>query len=210
MRPAEWDQIVADELLPRWPHSEENMSDATLRVWAEDLADLQADQVRAAIRALARDGREFAPNGAQIRNKVIELGTDMPDWSQVFRALRHLVASGYCYPLTEPSDREALLGRQPPVVRAFVEYIGLSQLREGLTGEGGDEARLREKWLGFHKRVGRELAYRGLPSAGLPQLERIEAQRRAPRKLGRAIGDVLALQGAGSNQSNDDQGETDD
>lgn len=189
----QWNDIAADELLARWPHA--TLSDATLDAWYLDLEDLDPDQVTTAIRALGRDGREFAPNGAQVRNKVIELGVDAPEFAQVLVELRRLFAAGYCYPEgqggPDAERRRELLERRPPLVQAFVGYLGASQLREGMTGEGGDEARLRQKWDAFMCRGTRELAYRGLEPAGLPQLERIEASRDGPRQLGAAVKDVL-------------------
>lgn len=193
MNRAEWDLVAAEEILARWPHA--SLSDATLDAWFLDLSDLDAHQVTTAVRALGRDGREFAPNGAQIRNKVIELGVDAPEFAQVLVELRRLFAAGYCYPEgqggPDAERRRKLLERRPPLVQAFVGYLGASQLREGMTGDGGDEARLREKWTAFMRRGTRELAYRGLEPAGLPQLERIEASRDGPRQLGAAVKDVL-------------------
>lgn len=189
----EFELIVAREILPRWPHAAP-ISEKSIRAWHEDLADLNAAQVESAVMALARDGREFAPNGAQIRSKVIELGVDAPDFSRVLEELRALMGRGYAYPEGQggPTAEERVRMRQglSAHARLFAEYLGVSQLREGLTGDGGDEARLREKWNAFDRRLHRELAYRGLPAAGLPQLERIEAKRREPKKLGGAIADV--------------------
>lgn len=73
MSKSEWYKL-ATELQARWPNKE--IPQPSIEIWYEDLAHLGADQVRAAIVSLYRDGREWCPNGAQILACVDELDSD--------------------------------------------------------------------------------------------------------------------------------------
>ena len=69
MNSDEWDEITV-AILACWPNKE--IPERSFDLWFRDLSEFEAEQVEAAVLALYRDGREWAPNGAQIRNKLIE------------------------------------------------------------------------------------------------------------------------------------------
>jgi hypothetical protein len=76
----DWLTIEA-RITANWPH--QLPPKVALAKWKTDLADLRREQVETAVEALYRDGREFPPNGGQIRAKVVELTIDAPDWADV-------------------------------------------------------------------------------------------------------------------------------
>lgn len=167
---------VARRINANWPHAV--VPDAALAKWYADLEDLSADHVLAAVEALYRDGREFPANGAQIRAKVVEMILDAPDWAGVFRWISRLNRSGIMHPQygwfeAYQAEGARVLAAMPESVRAFVEALGYRQIWEAMEQEGGGEARLRDKWAAHLRRCQREATYRGLPSAGFAQLERI-------------------------------------
>lgn len=70
---------VYAEVRERWPHSKEVNRDRMLA----DVAVLQYEHAIAAVETMYHGGREFAPNGAQIRGRVADLALDAPDWGVV-------------------------------------------------------------------------------------------------------------------------------
>lgn len=170
MTDREWARVVA-RITTNWPHS--LPPEGALAKWRDDLRELNADQVEAAVEAIAADLDRFPPNGHRIRAKITELRLDLPDWGTVIRRLDSIFA----VPETCFRDGKSVPTRQqavdelPAVLRAFVARVGLEQINRGLDG-GSEEARLREKWTAFCKRVERDSNYAAIPAAGLPALER--------------------------------------
>lgn len=76
MTPDEWNRVVA-LLTVNWPH--QLPPDEALEKWGRDLAEEPIAEVLIAVETLYRDGREFAPNGAQILAKLAELRRADPD-----------------------------------------------------------------------------------------------------------------------------------
>lgn len=170
MTDQEWARVVA-RITMNWPHS--LPPEGALAKWRLDLAGLPPAQVEAGVEAFAADGERFPPNGHMIRRKITELSIDLPEWATVIR----LLDSIFAVPETCFRDGESVPMRQqaidalPLPVRAFVARIGLEQINRGLDG-GSEEARLREKWTAFCKRVERDSNYAAIEPAGLPALER--------------------------------------
>lgn len=188
--PSEWLEIAA-VIRDRWPHSP--LPDSSLEQWGVDVADLPAEQVAAAVEVLYREGREFAPNGGQIRAKVAELMLAVPEFSFVVARLRSLNTKADArstFPdgdeIVEHPRADALL-REHPLIREFVRAVGWGQIEGGLGG-GSEEARLREKWQQFLSRARREVLLRGIPASGLRELRRIESGQ--TKRLGDVVGEV--------------------
>ena len=168
MKLSEWLDIATD-ISDRWPHSP--MPEETIRKWGEDLADLDAEAVTATIEVLYREGREFAPNAGVIRKRLAELIVDVPEWSWVVTELRsaHSRAVQVINP-TRASEEDPLgheyprrerLERSGPLVTAFVEHCGWTQVAAGLDG-GNGEARLRQKWEQFTDRAKEQVVLQGI------------------------------------------------
>lgn len=194
MNPQEWMNIAAT-IQARWPNVDLPVS--TLQQWGEDLQDLPANQVHATLDVLYRDGREFAPNAGIIRKRLTELVLDPPEWGQVLEQLREIErthevrATGELIEGEDGQDlalvdrpREQVLADAHPMVVAFREYLA-SQI--SVAADGGDEARLREKWKEFRRTAERRMSYIGIEPADLPAL-----QRSPEHSLPRHAGDVFA------------------
>lgn len=203
----EWDEIVG-VVSDRWPHSD--VDERTADRWGADLADLDAGHVMIAVETLSRDGARFAPDSGQIRHRVVELVMDEPEWWKVLAELRgdNLDLPPLCekcehtgwivsddgeeaVPCTCRIKRLAAVhahkqGRHP-LIRSFVEEVGQRQISEGLQG-GNDEARLRDKWKSYCDRTRQDAGRMGLPTGGLPALERVA--RTPPRSMAEVLAGV--------------------
>lgn len=150
----EWNRIAA-EILASWPHSE--LGDATLAVWRSDLDDLSAEQVLATIRAIRREGREFPPNGGQIRARLIEAAIDAPDHGDAYAiameaASRRGEAAGLGW-----------LQENHPVVAETCRRYGWREFCRSTISDGTRRAQFRD----IHKIVLEQIRTRGA-EAGLP------------------------------------------
>lgn len=204
MNASEWVEISA-AIRDRWPSA--TLPEGTIRQWGADLEDLPGEQVAAALEALYRDGREFPPNGGQIRAKAIELALEPPEFAEVVVALRRVlgvptfgakrVGGTDDEPEFAPVNlRQAALNAEHDLIGAFVEAVGWQQIH-GLDG-GQDEARLRVKWQAFLDRSTREARLRGIPAGGVRELGRPAARNRELTGIGTAAGKVRAELEVGS------------
>lgn len=169
---------VARRLNAGWPHS--RLPNASLAMTFDTLRDLPADQVVAAIEALHREGREFAPTGGMIRLKLVELATDAPDWPAVRKAIRACLS----YPERRAVDggfvneRELRLQRESELIRRFVQHVSWEQAATVIDSEDtAAEAQIRNKWNAFVSGDRGDQALAGLPSAGLARLVRVNGER---------------------------------
>lgn len=169
---SEWIEAVALMRL-NWPHSQ--IDDAVIAKWYSDLQHLPGEQVKVAVEALYRDGREFPPNGAQILGKIIELGRDDLSVGEAWR-LAHKAAR-----IPDPAKAEAWLKEKSPAAAEAVRQISGPYLAYQLDDESTVRAQFRDIYNNVIRAQKRDDAYAGLPSAGLRSLER------GPKR----IGDVL-------------------
>lgn len=202
----EWAAIVVP-MISRWPQVNwaEYKEAGTLDEWYDDLKDCRADQVSATCEVLYREGREWPANGQQIRERLILLSIDAPDWMTVKASLPggHQAAvnpqSDFCPDgrcdgstwllgdddLARPcSCREARIanGRPTnPLISAFIDEVGMAELRDVATDRTA-EAQVRRKWEAFVARVQDAERLADLDPAGLPGLERASANQ-LPRHL---------------------------
>ena len=183
MTRSEWMEIAA-MMAANWPHRP--MPDAALAKYFADLKDFDAADVQAAAEALYRDGREFPPNGAQIRARLLEHDEDAPDFADALRWLLKLAMAGYTSPYYgERFPRtvarcDAVLDAMPTMVRDFALDAGRAQLIANLNDPDNGEARLRWKWEQWQRRRTRDVNLIGLPG-GLGAVGRVNGGE--PRRL---------------------------
>ena len=178
---------LVQEMRARWPHSE--IPDAALAVLFHDLRHVDAGQARVAMLALYREGREFAPNGAQILAKLSELDRDDPDHGEAW-GLVHQANLKWGLHREHGQDRAlAWLEQRSPAVAEAVRRFGPDALA---TYNTADEGTVRAQFRDIYKAVVRErahdAAYQGLPDVPLRRLQRL------PRPLGEVVKEI----GAGS------------
>jgi hypothetical protein len=205
MKLSEWLDVAAD-LQARWAATV--LSPETVQRWGEDLADLPAAHVAAAVAALGRTDREFAPNSGVIRTEVIRLRVDAPEWAEALADLVELAATPVARAVEVDVDHEEnratvrreypraeLLATKHPLLATFIDVVSWEQIRPAVDADrphrGNEEARLRDKWQAFVGRLLRDEALEGLaPGSDLPALNR-RSRRRAPRSIAEAVGDVV-------------------
>lgn len=172
MTRSEWFRQVAI-LQARWPHKP--IPEQTAEIWFHDLADIPVEQVEAAILALYREGREWPPNGAQVRAKVAELGQDRRDHGAAYElVLRAARTKGFAAGLDwlREQDRLVALAAERFPWREFC----LEPLEDGTR-----RAQFRDIYKLAAAEDARDAAYAGLPAAGLRGLER------RPRSMGEVL-----------------------
>lgn len=186
MKHTEW-LVLAIELQARWPNKQ--IPDESIEIWFGDLAHLPAEQVEAGIRALYRDGREWCPTGAQILAKVSELGRDDPDHGEAWRLAKKASLKA------DPKEAAAWLRERCPAAAEAVRQLCGSQLTYMEDDEPTVRAQFRDVYRNVCERRKRADTYAGLPSAGLPGLERLGAGE--PRKIGTVIRELnMAVEAA--------------
>lgn len=164
MTELEWAK-VAVELQARWPNRP--LTDESLAIWFEDLKHLPVEQVRAAIIALYRDGREWCPNGAQILGRVSELARDDPSYGEAWRLVNKALMKHGVY-------------HWPAFYEALPAPVAEAARRMNFETQGGylkaEESTVRAQFRDIYNAVlserKRDDAYAGIPDAGLRGLTR--------------------------------------
>lgn len=179
MTEQEWMQQLAILCL-RWPQSADKINDQVADLWFLDLSEFEVEKVEAAITAIYRDGREFAPNGAQIRNKIAELGAADGGWDRAYQLAMEAAQShgGAEY------GGLLWLREQDPVAADVAQGYGWRDFcLSDSTADGTRRAHFRDMYnLRASKAAERE-RYRGLNAGGLKVIE----EANEPRKLGDVI-----------------------
>lgn len=176
MTKAEWMKASAI-LQARWPNRE--IPPESLALYFEDLAEFPAEQVNAAITALYRDASPWAPNGAQIRAKVLELATDRLNHGAAYELA--MEAAGPRGGYTAGLD---WLRTENPVVAAAVEQYGWRDFCQSETSDATRRAQFRDIYREVAASADRHDRYRGIEPAGLKALERADDR---PARLGELI-----------------------
>jgi Loader and inhibitor of phage G40P len=171
---SEWTDIVAG-MRGAWPHAA--IPDVAIAKWYDDLRDLDAEVVAAAVEAHYRDGRDFPPNGGQIRLKAGELaaGERAGDWSRGYE-LAHLWDAPKGADSWNYHGAAALewLRQQDPIAAEVVKRIGVVEWGERLASEAPIwRAQFRDIYRDIAERADRERRYAGLPRGG--ELRRLRA-----------------------------------
>lgn len=185
MTQAEWWKQVTI-LQARWPHKE--ITEQSAELWFHDLADLPVAQVEAGITSLYRDGREWPPNGAQIRERVSELGRDVKDHGAAYQlAMKAASSKGFERGLD-------WLREQDRLVALAAERFPWRSLCQEQMEDGTRRAQFRDVYKAVAEEDRRDAAYAGIPDAGLRGLERRPKSMR--EVLDRALpqGNVVELQ----------------
>lgn len=176
MTPQEW-AMLSLEIQTRWPNR--SIPEESFSLWYGDLAELPAEQVKAGIEALYRDGREWAPNGAQIRLKVIDLASNLPTHGEAYGMA--MEAAG---PRGGFNNGMAWLLEQSPAAAAAAEQFGWRDFCLGdATNDTARRAQFRDIYNAIAKRAIDQEKYRGLEAAGLRVLE----GGKGPQKIGKLI-----------------------
>jgi len=175
MRDSEWAGVVA-VLTANWPH--QLPPEMALAKWRSDVDDLPARDVLAAVEAIYRDGEKFPPNGAQIRQKAVELADQVPgDWSRGYRLATQLpgrTPDGRSLTwLYRASESMAWLKAEDPIAAETVRRLGVQGWAERLIA---DETAWRANFRDIYREVAasrdRSRRYEGLPRGerdGLPR-----------------------------------------
>lgn len=172
MQRSEWIEAVA-LMRVNWPHVA--IDDHVSAKWFSDLEHLPGEQVKVAIEALYRDGREFPPNGAQILGKIFELGRDEIDHGEAWKLAKRAAIKA------DPKEALAWLEERSPLAAEAVRRISGAQLSYSNDDEATVRAQFRDIFKNLAEGQRRDDVYAGLPSAGLRGLER------GPRQLGSAL-----------------------
>jgi hypothetical protein len=191
MTRAEWSN-VSGEMRLLWPNGK--MPQTSVDRWYDDLRSFTKEQVRVAVLALYRSGREWPPNGAQIRAELLTLVIDAPEWVFVRRNLERVCAVGserlyHAGRWSHP--RQEAIERLDPVTRGFLDTVGIGEVVRCLTSDVGGEAQLRDKYLSMIRRLKRVGSLIGLePAEGLRAIERVTGPKKGPKLLGAVLSDV--------------------
>lgn len=162
MTRSEWLKLAA-VIQARWPNRE--ISQESWGIWFEDLEPFPAGQVNAAVTALYRDGREWCPNGAQIRLKVLELGTGSRDWGKAYElTMRAASEKGFERGL-------GWLEEQDPAAADTAKRYGWRDFCQGETDPGTRRAQYRDLFKEVAQSAERHDRYQGIEPAGLKVLE---------------------------------------
>jgi hypothetical protein len=195
----EWNRVVA-LLAENWPH--QLQPESALAKYRRDLEGFPASQVIVAIETFYRDGREFPPNGGHVVRRLSDLHTDPPDWFEACKHIRRALRKTSDLIVEDDSEkgwhyhdeRIAYLDREAPLVAVFVRRIGMDAI---VLNDGGDEARLRNKYEDFVARSKERLVYGGLPTAGLARLERVKDGELVEGRAGELPPRAIPLEGGG-------------
>lgn len=181
MTRSEWSQIV-QTIEACWPHRE--VRDDAAALWFGDLAEFDADTVHAAVMALYRSGREFMPNGAQIRAEIADQTIDAPEfgvaWARIIRAIQSYGSN---------NQTRVLAALEHPAVRELAELTNIREI--GLAAEGDTtlHAQARERYRAITSRHKQTVTHAGLSSASATGLRGEEG--RAPRQIGAAMTELV-------------------
>lgn len=176
MRLDEWDLLTV-EIQAYWPNRA--IPDESFDLWFRDLDEFDAEQVHAAIRALYRDGREWPPNGAQIRNKLLELRTDAPDHGQAYSLAMEAAGPGGGF-----NNGMSWLRERSPLAADAAERYGWRDFCLEATDDTTRRAQFRDIFNNLARRAERDERYVGIEAAGLKGLPKTTS---GPKKLGQII-----------------------
>lgn len=159
----EWDELSVG-MLAYWPNRQ--VPGEAFDLWYGDLEEFPVEQVKAAVRALGRDGREWIPTGGQIREKILELASESLDHTQAFALATEALRHGGFYTGLQ------WLREQSQLAAEAAEAFGWESFcRDGETGDGTRRAQFRECFKAVSERAGSTERYRGITAPGLEALE---------------------------------------
>ena len=157
MTRAEWNTLAAQIVL-YWP--QRRIEDGTLAGWYRDVEDIPFDVAEAALRALARDGREWPPTGGQIRAKAVELARSDPDHGRAWELVRESVRRFGSY--AQADALEWLADHSPAVARAVTRFGYRELCSYDLADENTVRAQFRETYKALAAERDRDSRYAGI------------------------------------------------
>ena len=163
-----------------WPHARQQASADHLEVVYELWSSLDAQEVQSALKALAADGREFAPPPGVIVQKVAHRQEPAVGFDEVWQAFERANRLGAFHEIPRPDARARLAGECSPGVLEFVERHYRDYAMSG--GAHGDpvgvvRAQLRALWEQGQSRRQSEAAHGLAGVTPLPALRRVDAPR---------------------------------
>jgi hypothetical protein len=169
MTESEWVEVVG-RINANWPH--QIVPDAALAKWYDDLKDLPVGYVTRAVEDLYHGGREFPPNGGQIRKRAAEMQVDAPTFAEVWRLVLRAASK---FGRDRVGEARAWLRERHPVAEELVRRVGWREIcnSEELEVLHGQARRVYEA---LTAQTVHETTVRGVDSGGLRQGERINAQ----------------------------------
>lgn len=196
MTRAEFKQLQELQLA-MWPHGREQASALHLEVVYDLWGALAYEDVRATLKALAADGREFPPPPGVVVAKVAErqaaAAGGSAGFDEVWAAFERANRLGAFHEIAHPEARRRLAAGTPPDVLAFVERHYRDYAMSG--GPDGDpvgvvRGQLRQLWEQGQQRRQSESAHGLAGVTPLPALRRVDGNGApAPRgALAQAIG----------------------
>lgn len=184
MNKKEW-TAIAQKMIAWWPHNRVPVS--SLEAWHEELADLDANHVAAAVKALCADGREHMPNWAQIRNSALDLALDAPDWSEVVKEISRisgLMPHRYDNPDVKDAKKQRAMSKLNPLIAGWIEATGWKHIAICNLEDRVAYAQLRDTWTAYLQRAKTDVRLASVPDVGLPRIQRAhESVSAGPRKL---------------------------
>jgi len=163
-----------------WPHARQQASTDHLEVVYELWSSLDAQEVQSALKALAADGREFAPPPGVIVQKVAHRQEPAVGFDEVWQAFERANRLGAFHEIPRPDARARLASECSPGVLEFVERHYRDYAMSG--GPHGDpvgvvRAQLRALWEQGQARRQSEAAHGLAGVTPLPALRRVDAPR---------------------------------
>lgn len=167
---------ILERVEAHWPHRP--VTDGTAAVWWEELHELPGSAVLAAVRSIARSGREFPPAPGHVLAEIADQTTAAPDfdqaWEQILQAIRR------------HGHQRALAALKHPAVLELARSIGVRDLALTQTDQLGTwHAQARERYALILRRHNRRVTHAELPSAALHELPA------GPRPVSHAIRGLL-------------------
>lgn len=191
MNRTEWGAICGT-LEACWP--QRPIRDDAAALWYGDLNDLSAETVNAAVLALYRAGREFMPNGAQIRAEV----AGQTVGSLPFREAWNLLLDGIrAKGSHNPAAVVAYIHDRNPVVAVWAAQADIRGVGMSTEGDTTVYAQCRQHYENVMAREQRRITHGGLPSATVPELAPGSTSSQ-PKPAGAAIGELVASLAPGS------------
>lgn len=157
MSKQEW-MMISRKLVAWWPHN--NVPIEALQEWYEELADLEANHVAIAAKAICADGTPHMPNWAAIRGRVLDLMIDAPDFSQVVKEVGRIARRmPDRYTPTDQRDRVKQQAQEGlhPLICSWIDAVGWKHIRHANLEDRVAYAQLRDTWTAHVKRQRRDI-----------------------------------------------------
>jgi hypothetical protein len=151
MEREEFGQILGMRLA-LWDNAQELPVGAE-EIWYDQLRNLDAAHVKAALMAYSRDGHAFPPVVGQLWRQAVDLADDTPEWGAAWKELRDHCGGGLGTP--EMWSHE--------IVWEAARQITLSEIGNSIRGDTTFEAQCRGVYESIRERWRSGIRYEGIP-----------------------------------------------